>query len=247
MKFIAHRGYSRRFPENSIQAFQAVIDHPQNGRSLIGIELDIHLTADGRIPVMHDVEVKDEGGVSVPVSSISFSSLQNLFMAGGADRDHSVPDIDEVLKLVSHRTELCFEVKRGEYDLKRFTALFTESLKRYGPKDDIVISSFSSDILSFIIPKTSHLGVRYGFIFNEWREMENLPQELSDRLDFLHPDHKLVLDNPDRLLERGLPVQCWTVDDVSTVRSLIDLPGSENIRAIMTNDIELSEKFGEPL
>lgn len=41
MKFIVHRGFWLHFAENSLPAFQAVIEHPCNGRSLIGIELDL--------------------------------------------------------------------------------------------------------------------------------------------------------------------------------------------------------------
>ncbi|MBN2320302.1 MAG: hypothetical protein JXR49_14555 [Acidobacteria bacterium] len=72
MKFIAHRGFSRRFAGNSLPAFQAVIDHPCNGRSLIGIELDIHLCKDERIPVMHETTVPGYKGEKVPVAQCTF-------------------------------------------------------------------------------------------------------------------------------------------------------------------------------
>ena len=35
MKFIAHRGYSACYPENSLPAFEAVVNHAQNGHSLL--------------------------------------------------------------------------------------------------------------------------------------------------------------------------------------------------------------------
>jgi len=79
MKFIAHRGYSKKYHENTLDAFDAVCSHSQNGNSLIGIETDIQLTIDNRIPILHDTVINDSKGLSFSVPQITYSQLQSLF------------------------------------------------------------------------------------------------------------------------------------------------------------------------
>lgn len=53
MKIWAHRGCSQRYPENTLLAFEKAMDIP----GLTGIELDIQLTRDGELVVIHDERV----------------------------------------------------------------------------------------------------------------------------------------------------------------------------------------------
>lgn len=130
MKFIAHRGFSRRFAENSLPAFQEVIDHPCNGSSLIGIELDIHLTGDDKIPVMHETTVEGSNGEEIPVAQCTFDGLQRLFRQEHGSMIPPVPEIEEVLDLVGYRTELCFEIKERSLRSQSFLSAFCRSVER---------------------------------------------------------------------------------------------------------------------
>ena len=53
MRLWAHRGCSQRYPENTLLAFEKAAKI----RDLTGIELDIQLTKDGELVVMHDERV----------------------------------------------------------------------------------------------------------------------------------------------------------------------------------------------
>ena len=53
MKIWAHRGCSQRYPENTMLAFEKAAEL----KGLTGIELDIQLTKDGEIVVIHDERV----------------------------------------------------------------------------------------------------------------------------------------------------------------------------------------------
>ena len=53
MKIFAHRGYSGKYPENTILAFKKALDI-----GVDGIELDVHKTKDGKLVVIHDENIK---------------------------------------------------------------------------------------------------------------------------------------------------------------------------------------------
>jgi glycerophosphoryl diester phosphodiesterase len=243
MKFIAHRGFSRRFAENSLPAFQAVIEHPCNGRSLIGIELDVHLTRDERIPVMHETTVRDAGGQRIPVARCSFDELQRLFRREHGPAAPAVPSIEQVLNLVGHRTELCFEIKEAPYDPDLFCRRFAEALAAYRPSGDVVVSSFSFDILERVRPHLARLDLRYGFIFKSLESLECLPAGVRSRFDLLHPHYKLVLHAPEHFAPQGPPIRCWTVNRQSILRRLIARAPQVPIEAVMTDNIELAALF----
>ena len=245
MKFIAHRGFSRRFAENSLPAFQAVIDHPCNGRSLIGIELDIHLSKDGRIPVMHETTVPGYKGTKVPVAQCTFEELRRLFKRKHGESAPPVPAIEEVLDLVDHRTELCFEIKQGPYDIDRFSRSFAAALGAYRPRGDVVVSSFSLEILEQVRPRLAGLDLRFGYIFKTVKAFQSVPLDARERFDLLHPRYTLVLDSPELFPSNGPPLRCWTVNDSATINRLISLTPAVPLEAIMTDDIDLAEMFPE--
>lgn len=241
MKFVAHRGYSRQFPENTLPAFQAVIDHRLNGSAVIGIELDIHLTGDGHIPVMHETSIADDRGTPHPVAQLSFSELQRLHQLRCGKVSPAVPSIRQVLDLINHRTELCFEIKIGSYNLERFTRLFVEALSTYQPQGDVVISSFSYEILEFVRPFCEQFNLRYGYIFKSADALTMVPADVRRRFDLLHPWYRLLFDSPEIFSRETPPIRCWTVDDAKTISGISRL--SLPVEAVMTDDISLAESF----
>jgi hypothetical protein len=99
--------------------------------------------------------------------------------------------------------------------------------------------------LTFVRQRLSKFDLKYGFIFKTWEELDSLPPNINAFLNFLHPNYKLILDNPYKIPFMGHPLQCWTVDDPEVVKNIFNLPQREYIRSIMTNDIELATEFGE--
>ncbi|MBN1578190.1 MAG: hypothetical protein JW913_16640 [Chitinispirillaceae bacterium] len=245
MKFVAHRGFSRAFPENSLAAFQAVINHPCSRRSLIGIECDIHLTADGRIPVMHETTVGGRLGGQVPIARCSFDRLQRLYKKQHDGKRPEVPDIGAVLTLVNHRTELCLEIKEGPYDLEWFTRLFAEAIEAYQPRGDVIVSSFSHEILEFVRSYLAWTNIRFGYIFDSLAALDAVPQMIRKRFDLLLPWYRLLIAAPERFSPDGPPIRCWTVNDLPLVHALADQSASLPIEAVITDDIELADRFSD--
>lgn len=102
MLIYAHRGWSSRYPENTLQAFAEAI-----ALGVAGIELDIQLTRDGHPVVIHDRELARTTNGRGSVDHLSLRELQKLD-AGNGER---VPTLREVLELVDCSTHLDIEIK----------------------------------------------------------------------------------------------------------------------------------------
>lgn len=136
----AHRGlHDSEKPENSLAAFGAAVE---NG---YGMELDIHLTRDGRLAVMHDNNVKRMCGVDLLVSENDFSALSDLRLAGSGEH---IPAFEEVLALVDGKTPLCVELKADKGNAKALCAAAFELLDSY--KGDYCVESFDPRCLCWM-------------------------------------------------------------------------------------------------
>lgn len=103
---IAHRGLhdAEGNPENSVGAFQAAVE------AGYGIELDVHLSRDGRLVVFHDDNAKRLTGRDLKITSASFAELSALRLA---DTEYRISALEEVLELVAGRVPVLIEVKAG--------------------------------------------------------------------------------------------------------------------------------------
>ncbi len=101
----AHRGLhdgNRQIPENSLPAFRLAAEKGY------GVELDVHLTADGVLAVHHDDSLKRLCGVDRRISEITLAELSEYRLA---ETQEKVPTLDEVLEAVGGRVPLIVELK----------------------------------------------------------------------------------------------------------------------------------------
>lgn len=92
----AHRGDWRNAPENSLQAFQNCID-----AGIDGIEIDVQLTKDSVVVLMHDDTIDRTTTGIGKVSDYTLSELKKLRLKNpiGVVTRHEIPTFDEVLEL----------------------------------------------------------------------------------------------------------------------------------------------------
>ncbi|RIQ31140.1 glycerophosphodiester phosphodiesterase family protein [Jiangella rhizosphaerae] len=101
---IAHRGYWRGAPENSIAAIEQAIE-----RGAHVVEIDVQRTADGHLVLMHDTTVDRTTNGTGAVSSLTLAQIKALRLKehlGGAQAaltDHQVPTLEEALAVVKDR------------------------------------------------------------------------------------------------------------------------------------------------
>ena len=108
-RYVAHRGGAAQWPENSVTAFRNAI---ALGARIL--ELDVHLTADGRVAVIHDPTLDRTSSGTGAVAACTAADLARARLRGrdGALTDDHVPTLDEVLALaVPAGVTLLVEVK----------------------------------------------------------------------------------------------------------------------------------------
>lgn len=99
---IAHRGASGQWPENTLLAFSKALDYGAEW-----LELDVHLSADGELVVIHDFTLERTTDGSGPVSEHPFAELRRL----DAGMGEKIPLLTEVLDLAAGRASVNIELK----------------------------------------------------------------------------------------------------------------------------------------
>lgn len=101
----AHRGYhcaEKGIPENSMKAFRAALARGY------GIEIDLHLTRDGRLAVFHDHTLQRMCGRPGIIEELTYEELKSCRLSGTAE---TIPLFTEILSLVKGRVPLLIELK----------------------------------------------------------------------------------------------------------------------------------------
>ncbi|MFF8909069.1 glycerophosphodiester phosphodiesterase [Streptomyces olivaceoviridis] len=148
---IGHRGVMGVEPENTLRSFVAA---QQAGLDLI--ELDLHLSKDGALVVMHDAEVDRTTDGSGPVAEKTLAELRAL----DAGRGERVPVFEEVLEAVDT------PLQAGIKDVAAARAL-AEVMHARDLTARIAVSSFHDEAVAEIarlVPgvRTALVASRYG-------------------------------------------------------------------------------------
>lgn len=99
----AHRGlHSEDAPENSLEAFRRARDKGY------GVELDVHLLADGNLAVIHDSNLKRVTGQDGRIENLTIEQLGQYFLNG---TEQTIPEFGQVLQLYDGKAPLIVELK----------------------------------------------------------------------------------------------------------------------------------------
>ena len=220
----AHRGLHDKangIPENSLAAFRRAVEHG------FGAELDVHLTKDGQLAVIHDTSLLRTAGVDVKVTDLTAEELKQYRLEG---TDEQIPLLEEVLPLFEGNAPLIVELKVDgnngplcetacytldqysvDYCIESFHPGAVRWLKEHRP--DICRGQLSEN---FIRSKGTGMGhfadfamtyllgnvaTEPDFIAYNWRDREGLSPVLTRKL-------------------WGIQEVCWTVRDRETMERL---------------------------
>jgi len=132
---VAHRGlFNEKISENSMKAFERALENH------VAIELDIHLTKDNDLVVIHDEKLERLTGKEGIVEHLTTKELQeNYKLLDG----QTIPRFEDVLKLVNEQVPILVELKVYEKNYKPLAKKAEEVLSKYiKDKKNIILISF---------------------------------------------------------------------------------------------------------
>jgi len=137
---IAHRGASALAPENTIAAFERAVEL---GADVI--ELDLHLSRDGELVVIHDDTLDRTTDGSGPVHQRSLGELMRLDAGrwfGEGFAGQRIPRLDEVLDRFAGKVPLALEIKAGSTFFPGIEEKVVSALRERAAIDQTAVASF---------------------------------------------------------------------------------------------------------
>ena len=134
---IAHRGASSYAPENTLAAFDLALE-----MGVRHIELDVDITSDSHIVVIHDDTVDRTTNGSGPVTSHTLAALRALDAGarfGAQLAGERIPTFDEVLARYKGRVHVHTEIKGRSPSLSQRTA---DLIRKHRMEGQVTITSF---------------------------------------------------------------------------------------------------------
>lgn len=137
---IAHRGASAYAPENTIAAFDKAVEQGADA-----IELDLHLSRDGELVVIHDDTLDRTTDGSGPVHEQSLEELRRLDAGrwfGEVFAGQRIPRLDEVLDRFAGKVQLALEIKAGSSVFPGIEEKVISALRECAAIDQTAVASF---------------------------------------------------------------------------------------------------------
>jgi len=226
-EIIGHRGASAERPENTLSSFK--LGYKENAD---GDELDIHLTKDGKIVVIHDYDTKRVAGVNKKVVDQTFDELRALEIGKFGkwkDKNFSekIPTLDEVLALIPDGKKLFIEIKVHQEILPALAQTLANS--KVKPEQTVIIS-FNLDAVEGakkMFPNRKAYWLRSYAKDKKTGKLPDLDEIITQAkqagLDGLDLDYKFPLDEATikKIKAAGLECHVWTLDDPVKAKELI--------------------------
>ena len=207
MKNFAHRGFSGKYPENTILAFQKALEE-----GVDGIELDVQLTKDGELVIIHDESVDrttDGKGLVVSYTLEELKKLDASYIYRGKMGFNPIPTLGEYFELVKDSPIVTnIELKTGINEYPGIEEKVYAMIQEYHLEDRIIISSFNH--YSVMRMKAMAPELVYGFLSDTW---------IYDAC--YHPSVvQLKKEIVDEAKAQGIVINTWTVNTEEQVRDL---------------------------
>jgi glycerophosphoryl diester phosphodiesterase len=214
-----HRGASGHAPENTLEAFRLAMDMGADG-----FELDVHMSKDGELVVIHDETVDRTTDGTGLVRELTLEQLQALDACNGMEnyRGAKIPTLGEVFDLIRDTHHIVnVEVKTDECFYPQIEEKCLALAKEKGVEDRVIYSSFNHYTLMKLrdLKPDAKLGMLFGDIMvRPWEYAQQL------HVDYLHP-MKMNIYVPgfaEGTYGAGYGINMWTINDEETMHRCLD-------------------------
>lgn len=242
-QIFGHRGARRAAPENTLPAFQIALD-----MGVDGLELDVQLSSDGQLVVIHDFALERTTNGSGLVSDHTAAELAALDAGSHFSPDYAdagVPTLQEVLDLVGDGCRVNVEIKSIDAEGGPAVEPLAALIRARGLCDQVIVSSFNP--ISLVKMRWVDPRVRLGLLY-EGRLAPHLQFAWFTSIldpEAIHPQAPLVNEEVMQWARaRGLEVNAWTVNVIEEARRLAAL----GVDALITDipDVLIGALADEP-
>ena len=230
MKIIAHRGFSGVYPENTMLAFRKAIEIGADG-----IELDVHLSKDGQVMIIHDEALKRTTGLDGVISDYTRAELEKI-SAGKTKNDEfgftPIPSLEEYLAFMAeHRDKITnIELKTAPVYYPEIEEKTLELVRKFDLEKNIIYSSFNW----LSIERMQRLGTisETGLLFSGMKLYNQAHIIKSLGINYFHPDFNDLTDEiVNSYLDNKVGLNVWTVNEIEDMKVCL----SWNIDGLITN------------
>ena len=216
----AHRGFSGQYPENTMLAYEKAI-----AAGCDGIELDVQLTKDNELVLIHDEAVDRTTDGHGFIKDMTFEEVRALdasYIFRGQYGINRIPTLREYFELAAPAGILTnVELKTGVFPYEGLEERVLALIDEFHLRDKVVISSFKHP--SVMHMKSLAPDMTYGFL-EESHLMDPLGYTASYGVQAFHPEYHLVdAAFMERARALNLDVNVWTVNEEHEMRALADL------------------------
>jgi glycerophosphoryl diester phosphodiesterase len=221
MEIIAHRGASHAAPENTLAA--AKLAWAEGADAL---EVDVHLTKDGKLAIIHDENTKRVAGVALAVAQSTMEELRRLDVGRWKHPQYAgekIPALEDVLREVPRGKRIFIEVKGGPEVIPPLERCLTNA--RLSPEQVVIIAFDFATVAEAKRSMPHHAAA--------WILDDDARTRATGLEEFLRRSREAGFDGIDlsvrwsidgalvqRAREAGLKFYVWTVDDPAAARRL---------------------------
>ncbi|GAA4846173.1 glycerophosphodiester phosphodiesterase [Paenibacillus vulneris] len=206
---LAHRGYPKKYPENTLVSFQAALD-----LSYSHLELDVNLTKDGVPVVIHDPTVNRTTNGKGPVLDYTWEELQKL----RTDGEQAIPTLEQVLRLAKGKAKVDIELKQSGNLYAGMEEKVLEVVRACDVQDQVFVTSFDHYAIQRIrqLSKDIEVGL---VIYGATPSIFGFAEELNAKYISVKYIY-LTQDYVDLCEEKGIQLIAWTIDDETHMRQM---------------------------
>jgi glycerophosphoryl diester phosphodiesterase len=206
---IGHRGAKGYESENTLIAFEKAIEMRADG-----IELDVHLSLDGHLVVIHDETIDRTTNGKGVVNQLTLSELKSFRI----NDKYFIPTLEEVLNLVNQRCFVNIELKNHKTAAKA-----VEVIEKYIADKDwnhthFIVSSFDWNALQQV--RFLNDAIRIGVLTETDLDLA-ISFARFLKAEALHPDFQLLTNEyVSKIQEKGILVFPWTVNETEDIQRI---------------------------
>ena len=226
----AHRGYSGRYPENTMLAFQKAAEAGADE-----IELDVQLSKDGQVMVFHDETLERLTGHKASLRDLDYRELKELNTAkmvyGTQFGFNPIPTLDEYFAWVKNTGLVTnIELKNSRFYYEGLEEKTIALIRKHNMEEQVFFSSFNH--ASLLKCKKLNPAIRCGALIHASLVGNAGYYVQSNGLDFYHPDiNSLTEEIAGNCEKYGIGINVWTVNDMDGLLKAATL----NCRGVITN------------